>query len=77
MMQLNDLSARELALIDSVCLEFETALRDGKPMDVDTAVALYRTEYPGAPSADHVRFLEQELRAIEDELASANQPPQH
>ena len=59
-MGLNDLSAEELARIDSVCLQFEADLRNGKQCDVDSVLNAYQ-----GPHADVLR---QELLAIEDEV---------
>ncbi|MCO8122983.1 serine/threonine protein kinase [Stieleria sp. TO1_6] len=66
-MKLDDLSAKELAVIDTVCLKFEQSINAGSPMTVDDAVALFETQTSG-PQPEQVELIRQELLAIEDEL---------
>ncbi len=59
-MNLNDLSARELARLDSICLDFERRLRAGKEVSIEQIVREH-----GGPQAD---LLRRELIAIQTEI---------
>ena len=65
-MNLNDLSAEDLARIDSICLAYESKAREGKPPSIDNLVS----EFGG----DYAELLRQELLAIQDELDEAVRP---
>ena len=65
-MSLNDLTADELARIDSVCLAFESEVREGKNPSIDSLVS----EFGG----DYAELLRQELLAIQAELTEAVRP---
>ena len=69
-MNLDDLSADELAALDAVCLEFEHRFGTDMPMSVDQAVQLYQQESSAASSTRNLSLLRQELTAIEAELRS-------
>ncbi|TWU36678.1 Serine/threonine-protein kinase PknB [Novipirellula aureliae] len=59
-MGLENLSANELREIDTICLRFETSLREGKSVSVEKAISDYQGE--------HVSLLEEELQAIQEEI---------
>ncbi len=64
-MDLGDLSASELARIDSICLEYESELRAGESPPIDQWVAQH--------GGQHADLLRRELSAIRDEILTA--PP--
>jgi serine/threonine protein kinase len=68
-MKLDDLSAEDLAAIDSVCLEFEKCFGGDRPMSPEAAVDLFISRQKGSPRREHLELLRQELVAIESELA--------
>lgn len=61
-MSLENLSASELAQIDSICLEYELNYRRGNASDISLIVAAY--------NGPHVELLRQELETVRDELQS-------
>tara|TARA_R110002049_G_scaffold72490_8_gene187598 strand:- start:2735 stop:6265 length:3531 start_codon:yes stop_codon:yes gene_type:complete len=65
-MNLNELSAEDLARIDSICLAFESQVREGQNPSIDHLVS----EFGG----DYAELLRQELLAIQDELSAALKP---
>ena len=65
-MDLSDLPASELARIDSICLDFEAALRGGASPSIQQWVA--------AKGGENAELLRQELLAIRNELSDASQP---
>ncbi|MEM6472075.1 MAG: protein kinase [Planctomycetota bacterium] len=68
-MNLDDLSAEDLALIDEVCLEFERALRVAAPVTIESALDMYRDRKGGSVDPKHRELIRQELQAIELELS--------
>ena len=58
-MNLNELSAKELARIDAICLEYEERLREGTADPIEIIVA----EFGGK----HAAILKAELEAIASE----------
>ena len=59
-MDLNDLSAQELAKIDNICLAFESSLRSGKAIAIDDVVAKVNGKYSD--------LLRRELAAVQHEV---------
>ncbi|TWT93958.1 serine/threonine-protein kinase [Stieleria varia] len=68
-MDLSNLSATELALLDAVCLEFETQLRKGETVSIDELVR----QHGGKKTA---QLLRRELQAIAEEIESSRAAPQ-
>ena len=68
-MDLSKLSAQELARIDAVCLDFEEALRKGRPVSIDDYLARH-----GGP---HSELLRAELEGIREEISETEKinPP--
>ncbi|MGB7347120.1 MAG: protein kinase [Pirellulaceae bacterium] len=71
-MNIDDLSATELAKLDAICLQYETDLRKGRAPSIDTIV-----QHIGG---DHSDVLRAELNAVKREIespveASAIKPP--
>lgn len=67
-MSLSDLSASELARIDSICLEFEEGLRAGKEFSIDDLVERF--------GGDHSDILREELRSVREELNESKVAPE-
>src|SRR6056297_1504274 len=63
-MELSDLTARELARIDAICLEFESGLRQGREESIEEVVSSR-----GGDSSD---LLRRELEAIRAEVRSGD-----
>ena len=63
-MSLSDLPANQLAIIDTICLKFESDLRQGKTPQIDTVVS-----ESGIEQAELLRI---ELQAIQEEIANAS-----
>ncbi len=63
-MELSDLTARELARIDAICLEFESGLRQGREESIEEVVSSR-----GGDSSD---LLRRELEAIRAELQASD-----
>ena len=59
-MDLNELSAQELAKIDNICLAFESSLRSGKAIAIDDVVAKVNGKYSD--------LLRRELAAVQHEV---------
>ena len=66
-MDLNDLSAKELAQVDAICLDYERRLRAGERLSIDDIVS--------AQGGALAEVLRNELHAIETELAQQQAPP--
>ncbi|MCS7469397.1 protein kinase [Stieleria sp. ICT_E10.1] len=69
-MNLDDLTADELAAIDTVCLEFEECFPTDRPLSVEQAIKLFIEQHPSTPLREHIELLREELLAIENELQS-------
>ncbi|QEF99546.1 Serine/threonine-protein kinase PK-1 [Stieleria maiorica] len=67
-MNLDDLTAAELAAIDTVCLEFEECFDSERPLSVEQAIKAYIEQHAGTPLREHIELLREELLAIENEL---------
>ncbi|MCA9138741.1 MAG: protein kinase [Planctomycetales bacterium] len=72
-MNLDDLSASDLAAIDMICLEFEQCFESPKPLSVEQSVKLFLDQQKRTPSRQLVEVLRQELLAIESELKGRRQ----
>ena len=66
-MNLEDLSAKDLRLVDEICLTFETRLRKGEQTTIESALERFRELAPEA-GPKHIELLRGELHAIEQEL---------
>ena len=77
-MNLDDLNADDLSVIDAVCLEFEQRFGSAAPMTVEQAIKLFIDRKRGSGSREQIELLRQELEAIGGELElkrqAANQP---
>ncbi|MCD0461747.1 serine/threonine-protein kinase [Roseiconus lacunae] len=72
-MNLHELSADELAVLDSVCLAFENDLRANRSNSIEDSVKQFIEKFGGQPSRDLIELLREELGAIEVEISdSAN-----
>ncbi|MFU7560092.1 protein kinase domain-containing protein [Roseiconus sp. JC912] len=71
-MNLNDLSADDLAALDAVCLDYEQKLRAGENVESETFVKAFVSRYPQTPSRELVGLLREELAAIEAEIKSTD-----
>ncbi|NND98894.1 MAG: hypothetical protein HKN47_16380, partial [Pirellulaceae bacterium] len=65
-MSLDDLTARDLAQIDAICLEYEAELRNGNATPVDALIEKVNPEL--------VDVLREELDAIREEVERALNP---
>ena len=63
-MDVSKLSAQELAVLDAVCLEFESLLREGRTVSIDELVRRH--------GGQHADVLREELLAIETEIREEN-----
>ncbi len=64
MMDLNDLTATELARLDAICLDYEQALRNGNAPSIESVVE--------AKAGKHADILRNELIAVRDEISKAD-----
>lgn len=67
-MNLDDLTAKQLAAIDSVCLEFENAFGSDQSLSIEAAIKLYIDRQSGNSEREHIELLRHELIATENEL---------
>ena len=63
-MDLNDLTATELARLDAICLDYEQALRNGNAPSIESVVE--------AKAGKHADILRNELIAVRDEISKAD-----
>ena len=70
-MELEDLSAADLRLVDEICLAFESRARRGEAESIESTLERYR-QLAGSVSADHLDCVRRELVAISAELEGAN-----
>ncbi|GAA5510388.1 protein kinase domain-containing protein [Novipirellula caenicola] len=64
MMDLNDLTATELARLDAICLDYEKALRNGNAPSIESVIE--------AQAGKHAEILRNELIAIRDEISKSD-----
>ncbi|MEL6110267.1 MAG: serine/threonine-protein kinase, partial [Planctomycetota bacterium] len=69
-MELNDLSAANLRLVDEICLAFESRARRGEAESIESTLERYR-QLAGTVSAEHLDCVRRELLAISTELEGA------
>ena len=69
-MSLDELTASDLARIDSVCLEYETQYRRGNAPEINEVVARFIQLNSDPPSRAHAELLRTELELVRDELQS-------
>ncbi|KAA5539878.1 serine/threonine protein kinase [Roseiconus nitratireducens] len=70
-MNLDQLSAAELAVIDAVCLDFEQRLRSGRRVSVESVITSFLESSSATDRGTLAEPLRQELIAVERELDSA------
>ncbi len=69
-MSLNDLSASELARIDSICLEYESSYRKGNALEISELVAQFTKQHAEQANPALAELLRNELELVRDELQS-------
>ncbi|EMI18161.1 hypothetical protein RMSM_04911 [Rhodopirellula maiorica SM1] len=64
MMDLNDLTATELARLDAICLDYEKALRNGNAPSIESVIE--------TQAGKHAEILRSELIAVRDEISKGD-----